>query len=123
MSCVSLPLGFPPCLQSESTFSRKRLVAECFRAASVPRRCIIDWDSLLSALKSGRLAGAALDVFEGEFLPGFENTLPGHPVLEYARTHDNLILTPHIGGSTVDAWRLTESYAIDMALAAIGNIR
>lgn len=102
-------------------------IFDCFKPGSylinTARGELIDWDSLLSALKSGRLAGAALDVFEGEFLPGFENTLPGHPVLEYARTHDNLILTPHIGGSTVDAWRLTESYAIDMALAAIGNIR
>jgi D-3-phosphoglycerate dehydrogenase len=63
------------------------------------------------------LAGAALDVFEGEFVPGFAECFPDHPVLTYARTHDNLILTPHIGGSTVDAWRLTEAHAIDMALA------
>jgi phosphoglycerate dehydrogenase-like enzyme len=77
---------------------------------------LLDWDALLDALKSGHLAGAALDVFEGEFIPGFMDRFPEHPVLEYARTNDNLILTPHIGGSTVDAWRLTESHAIDMAL-------
>ena len=77
---------------------------------------LLDWDALLDALQSGVLAGAALDVFEGEYLPGFAAAFRDHPVLQYARTHDNLILTPHIGGSTIDAWRRTEAHAIDMAL-------
>jgi D-3-phosphoglycerate dehydrogenase len=80
---------------------------------------LLDWSALLEALRSGRLAGAALDVFEGEFAPGFESRFPAHPVLEYVRTHDNLLLTPHIGGSTIDAWRLTEQHTIDMALEAL----
>lgn len=77
---------------------------------------LIDWNALLENLQSGHLAGAALDVFEGEFIPGFTERFPEHPVLRYAREHDNLILTPHIGGSTIDAWRLTEAHAIEMAL-------
>ena len=77
---------------------------------------LLDWQAVLEALESGHLAGAAFDVFEGEFEPGFAQRLPAHPVLEYARTHDNLLLTPHIGGSTVDAWRRTEGHAVDMAL-------
>jgi phosphoglycerate dehydrogenase-like enzyme len=78
---------------------------------------LLDWVALLEALESGHLAGAAFDVFEGEFELGFGDKYRRHPVLEYARHHDNLILTPHIGGSTVDAWRRTEAEAIDMALA------
>lgn len=77
---------------------------------------LIDWDALLHCLQSGRLAGAALDVFDGEFVPGFAERYTSHPLLRYAREHDNLILTPHIGGSTVDAWRQTEAHAIEMAL-------
>ena len=77
---------------------------------------LIDWNALLECLQSGRIAGAALDVFEGEFVPGFAERFPDHPVLRYAQEHDNLILTPHIGGSTIDAWRLTEAHAIEMAL-------
>lgn len=83
---------------------------------------LIDWDALLESLKSGRIAGAALDVFEGEFVPGFAECFPDHPVLRYAHEHDNLILTPHIGGSTVDAWRLTEAHAIDMALGHLRSL-
>jgi D-3-phosphoglycerate dehydrogenase len=98
-----------------------RAVFERFRPGSylinTSRGELLNWEALLDHLQSGHLAGAALDVFEGEFVPGFAERFPDHPVLAYARTHDNLILTPHIGGSTVDAWRLTEAHAIDMALA------
>jgi len=77
---------------------------------------LIDWQAFLDALREGRLAGAAIDVFEGEFVPGFQDRFAHHPVLEYARAHDNLLITPHIGGSTVDARYKTERHTIDMVL-------
>jgi D-3-phosphoglycerate dehydrogenase len=80
---------------------------------------LMDWNALLNGLKTGHLAGAALDVFEGEFEPDFQARFPDHPVLDYARTHDNLILTPHIGGSTLDAWAKTEAHTIDMIIKAL----
>jgi D-3-phosphoglycerate dehydrogenase len=80
---------------------------------------LLDWDALLDALKSGHLAGAALDVFEGEFAPDFNQTFTDHPLLQYARDSDNVILTPHIGGSTTDAWSETEQKTIDMAREAL----
>jgi D-3-phosphoglycerate dehydrogenase len=95
-------------------------VFEHFRTGSyllnTARGELIDWNALLHGLQSGRLAGAALDVFDGEFTSGFAACFPTHPLLQYAREHDNLIITPHIGGSTIDAWRLTEAHAIAMAL-------
>jgi D-3-phosphoglycerate dehydrogenase len=103
---------------TEGMFSRE--VFACFRKGAyfinTARGELIDWDALLDSLQSGKIAGAALDVFQGEFVPGFADRFPDHPVLRYAREHDNLILTPHIGGSTIDAWRLTEAHAIEMAL-------
>lgn len=77
---------------------------------------LVDWAALLVALKSGHLAGAALDVFEGEFVPGFADTFRNHPLLDYARSNGNVLLTPHIGGSTIDAWRETEMKTIEMSL-------
>jgi D-3-phosphoglycerate dehydrogenase len=99
-------------------------VFDAFRPGSwfinTARGELVDFPALLRALESGRLAGAALDVFEDEFTPGFAARLPQHPLLAYARTHDNLILTPHIGGSTRDAWSETERHTIGMALRALG---
>lgn len=79
---------------------------------------LLDEAALLDALRDGRIAGAALDVLNGEFEPGFEST--AHPLVAYAREHDNLLLTPHIGGSTRDAWRETERRVIDLALEQFG---
>ncbi|MEW5724949.1 MAG: hypothetical protein AB1896_17695, partial [Thermodesulfobacteriota bacterium] len=66
--------------------------------------------------------GAAVDVLEGEFNPGFADLVGGHPLVEYARTHDNLIITPHIGGSTQDAWALTQRYTIEKIREALENV-
>ena len=53
---------------------------------------IADESALLDALRSGHLAGAAFDHFEGEFLPA------DHPLLSMP----NVVLTPHIGGQTAE---------------------
>jgi D-3-phosphoglycerate dehydrogenase / 2-oxoglutarate reductase len=54
----------------------------------------------LHALESGWLAGAALDVLCDEYALGQG---VANPLIEYARTHDNLVITPHIGGSTQES--------------------
>jgi D-3-phosphoglycerate dehydrogenase len=51
---------------------------------------VIDEDALVRALKAGKLAGAALDVFPGHFISQ-DSPLFNCP---------NVILTPHIGGAT-----------------------
>jgi D-3-phosphoglycerate dehydrogenase / 2-oxoglutarate reductase len=56
------------------------------------RAMLHDTDALVQALRSGRLAGAGLDHFEGEHLPT-DHALVSMP---------NVVLTPHIGGATYD---------------------
>lgn len=68
---------------------------------------VVDIPALVESLKSGHLAGAAIDVFPKEpaangknfnnDLNGFHSALAGCP---------NVILTPHIGGSTEEAQRM-----------------
>ena len=68
---------------------------------------IIDEAALLQALKSGQLAGAALDVITDE-----RNTDQriGSPLLTYARKCKNLLITPHIGGATYESMAKTEVF-------------
>jgi D-3-phosphoglycerate dehydrogenase len=75
---------------------------------------LVDEEALLDVLTGNRLAGAALDVLDGEFEPDFNATQ--NPLVKYAHNNRNLLLTPHIGGSTFDAWRETEKRVIDMAI-------
>lgn len=80
---------------------------------------VLDEAALLDALDSGHLGGAALDTLRGEHLPGFKERLDEHPLLRYARAHDNLVLTPHYGGSTRDAWERTEARIIELLARAV----
>ncbi len=78
---------------------------------------LVDQNALLQALMQGKLSGAAMDVFDGEFDPLFDITR--HALWKYAQSANNLILTPHIGGSTVDAWEMTENLTITRILEAL----
>ena len=65
---------------------------------NLSRGFVVDIDALAAALKSGKLGGAAVDVYPVEPASNgpFETPLQGLP---------NVILTPHIGGSTEEAQR------------------
>ncbi|MBW1880418.1 MAG: phosphoglycerate dehydrogenase [Deltaproteobacteria bacterium] len=63
---------------------------------------IVEEAALLDALESGKVAGAALDVYEKEPPPA------DHPLL----SHPRVIFTPHLGASTVEAQELV---AIEIA--------
>ena len=59
------------------------------------RSGLVDEEALVRALSQRRIMGAALDVFDTEPLP------PDHPLARL----DNVTVTPHLAGSTIDAFR------------------
>lgn len=84
------------------------------RVINVARGALIDLDALYTALSSGKLAGAAIDVFEEEppgDLPLFK--LP------------NVVVTPHLGASTAEAQRDVSIQIAEQVLDALhdGDVR
>lgn len=76
---------------------------------NVARGGIAPDDAVLDALESGRLAGAALDVYDKEPPPA------DHPF----RRHENVLLSPHCAGATRQAQSNVITMVIDNMRAAI----
>lgn len=92
-------LHVPATEETKNMMTAER-IAQMKKGASLlnlARGSVVDIPALAEALKSGHLAGAAVDVFPVEPAdngPGFESELRGLR---------NVILSPHVGGSTQEA--------------------
>lgn len=72
---------------------------------------IVDENALIGALEDGQVAGYAADVLADEFKPGV--SLKGYPLVEYARTHQNVIIVPHTGGMTHESRERTDLFIVE----------
>jgi D-3-phosphoglycerate dehydrogenase len=82
------------------------------RIINVAHGNAISEKALLSALRSGQVGGAALDVFEHEPLPA------GSPLLKLP----NVLYTPHMGDSTVEAQKDLSSLIVQQVLDALRRV-
>ena len=97
--CDAVTLHVPSTAATRNMMSRERIARMKPGAVLInqARGDLVDVDALTEALKSGHLSGAAVDVFPEEPKgkgDRFESPLVACP---------NVILTPHIGGSTAEA--------------------
>ena len=76
------------------------------------RGVLVDEKALYEALRDGKIAGAAMDVFEAE-----------PPITSPFLTLDNVILTPHIASWTTDALRKEATIAVEEARRILLGIR
>ena len=77
------------------------------RLVNAARGELVDEDALLAALQSGKVAGAALDVFSTEPYAG--------PLLEL----DNVVVTPHLAASTDEAQDRAGVIVAEQVVAAL----
>ncbi|TDI73636.1 MAG: hydroxyacid dehydrogenase [Bacteroidetes bacterium] len=68
---------------------------------------IVDSHALIESLSEGHLAGAAVDVIEGERNAAMRDK---NSLIAYAKTHSKLLITPHIGGATWESMASTEVF-------------
>ena len=108
---ISLHLPLTPetrNMMGSEAFSRMK---EGVRIVCAARGGIIDESALVEALNSGKVAGAALDVFSVE-----------PPGLTEAVSHPRVIATPHIGAQTAEAQsRASEDIAFEVLSALRGE--
>jgi D-3-phosphoglycerate dehydrogenase len=105
-----LTLHLPKTPDTEGWLNAEAL-AKCkegVRVLNVARGPLVVEDDLKAALDSGRVGGAALDVFSSE--PVTEHPLFGYP---------NVIVTPHLGASTSEATDRAGYQAAEQVVAAL----
>jgi D-3-phosphoglycerate dehydrogenase len=83
------------------------------------RGAIIDETALVDALLNGRLAGAGLDVIDGEW----NEDLKQHPLIRYAREHQNLVISPHLGGVTYESQSMAYAHIVNKLKHHLESIR
>ena len=79
--------------------SRLRLLKPNAVLINTARGALVDEAALIDALQAHRIGGAALDVFDGIDVFAEPGAPPTHPFFEL----DNLLLTPHCAGSSVES--------------------
>ncbi|WJG10220.1 phosphoglycerate dehydrogenase [Aliiglaciecola sp. LCG003] len=94
-----ISLHVPETPQTQNMIGEKQLAMMKDGAIimNAARGTVIDIDALAAALESGKLNGAAIDVFPVEPKSNDEE------FISPLRKFDNVILTPHVGGSTQEA--------------------
>jgi D-3-phosphoglycerate dehydrogenase / 2-oxoglutarate reductase len=105
-----LTLHLPKTPETEGFIDAEAL-AKCkdgVRILNVARGPLIVDEDLQAALDSGKVAGAALDVFRSE-------PVTDHPLFGYA----NVIVTPHLGASTAEATDRAGYQAAEQVVAAL----
>ena len=99
-----------------SQFVNSRFLSGVKRSAvlvNTSRGAVVDQPALVQALRSGRLAGAGLDVMTPEPL-GPDHELAGM---------ENVVLTPHMGSATTAAREAMAGLTVDNILAGLRGDR
>lgn len=74
---------------------------------------VLDDRALADAIMSGQIAGAAVDVLDGE------PDIADNPLLDLARSTNRMLISPHIGGKTHESCEKTEQFMAEKVMKAL----
>tara|TARA_B100000809_G_scaffold105703_1_gene104248 strand:+ start:46741 stop:47682 length:942 start_codon:yes stop_codon:yes gene_type:complete len=77
---------------------------------------VVNEIDLLNYIKEGKISGYATDVLYGE--PNIAN----HPLITYAKNHENVIITPHIAGNTFESIEKTEAFVLEKLIKKLERV-
>ena len=105
VDCLTLHAALTDHTRNLINADRLKLMKKTAILINCARGGLVDEAALAEALKEGRIAGAAIDVYQNE-------PPVGSPLL----TCDNVVLTPHLGASTKEAQTAVSTDAVDAVL-------
>lgn len=114
---VSLHVAFSPETKALIGFSDFKKMKRSALFINTARAEIIEKGALAKALAGKVIAGAAIDVMDNE--SGKGGFLKKDSLWKYAKKHDNLIISPHLGGATKEAMGMTEVYIAKRVAALV----
>lgn len=96
--------------ETENMFNEQafKLMKDTAYLINTARGKIVDEKAVLEALKSKDIAGYATDVLADEL--NFDKNFSAHPLVEYSKESNNLIIVPHVGGMTYESREATDIF-------------
>lgn len=115
---IHLPLN----LETEGIITARELALLPPNAVVIntARGRILDGRALVDAIRRRAVAGAAVDVVAGETSP---DGVVGDPLVRFAKEDSRVIITPHIGGATLESMEKTEIFMAEKLLRFLGTDR
>jgi D-3-phosphoglycerate dehydrogenase / 2-oxoglutarate reductase len=106
---ISIHVHLSP--ETENMFAAKALaqMKESAYLINTSRGKIVNEKDLLAALENKTIAGYGTDILADE-IDFIKNGFTKNPLVEYAKTHDNCIIVPHIGGMTYESREATDMF-------------
>lgn len=78
---------------------------------------IVNEKFLISTLKKNKIAGAGLDVLDGDSSWG--KKVKNNKIINYFKNNNNLVITPHLGGNTLEASNKTKELIIKKLISLL----
>jgi D-3-phosphoglycerate dehydrogenase len=79
---------------------------------------LINQHDLLDSLKTNKIYGAALDFLSKKI----EDKISSRKLINYAKKNNNLIITPHLGGASIESLQLTQRYVFEQLIKYEKNL-